>query len=212
MSDDNSDYELSESVNRLRGAGANFNEAIEHLYYGTKNEVKNLHPGFQVGIAVVMWFGGNWVYNRIKAPVLDALTDIMAAIPAKFLISPRFGLTEAVSMPVWVQLLGMLSGVIITQNRLHTRKLKKIGEEIETMSDGSPAATDGGTRRTRTTGGPGVGGAIAGGFAGASFGPGGVLAGAFLGYLISEEMFEEGANDRDGNESTDPFRQNDDQR
>lgn len=212
MGDDNNDYKISESVNRLRGAGANFNEAIEHLYYGTKNEVKNLHPGFQVGIAVVMWFGGNWVYNRVKASVLDALTDIVAAIPAKFLLSPGFGLTEAVSMPVWVQLLGMLSGILITQNRLHTRKLKKIGEEIETMSDGPPAATDGGARRARNTGGPGVGGAIAGGFAGASFGPGGVLAGAFLGYLISEEIFEEDTDDSDVTESTESVLQNDDRR
>lgn len=210
MSDDNNDYDLSESVDRFRGAGANLSEAIQHLYFGTKNEVKDLHPGFQAGIAVAMWFSGNWVYNRIKTPVLEVITTTADAIPSKSLMSPAFGLAEAIPIPIWVQLLGMLSGVIIAQNRIHTQKLKEIEDRLGTMSDGPPTATDGGTRETQKPSGPGVGGAIAGGFAGASFGPGGVLAGAFLGYLISEGMIDEEADDNAINEDFDPVLQNDD--
>lgn len=68
------------------------------------------------------------------------------------------------------------------------------------MNSRPTTATDGGTRRAsdkRDSGGTGVGGAIAGGFAGATFGPGGALAGAFLGYVIAE-----GITDEDENEAT----------
>lgn len=208
MADDNDDYDLSKSIDGLRGAGANLNEAIEHLYYGTRKKVKDLHPVLQIGIAVVVWFGGNWIYNRVKTPVLDVTIDVVEAIPAKSLIAPAFGLAEAVAIPVWVQLLGMLSGIILTQNRIHTQKLKEIEEGLRTMGDDPPTATDGGTRKTQKPSGPGVGGAIAGGFAGASFGPGGVLAGAFLGYLISEELIEEDTDENAIDDDIDPFLKN----
>lgn len=191
-STDSSDYELSESVSRFRGAGTNISEGVEHLYYGGKQKVKAQHPTIQVSIAVVMWFGGNWVYNRIKTPVLHFLAAVADAIPAEFLTTPAFGIAGVLSMPMYVQLLGILSGVIIAQNRTHTQKLKEIENEVNGVNDTPATATDGGTRRERKkSGGGGVGGAIAGGFAGASFGPGGALAGAFLGYIIGENMTEE---------------------
>lgn len=192
MGDDSDDYELSESVSRFRGAGINISEGVEHLYYGGKQKVKDQHPLIQLSIAGVMWFGGNWVYNRIKTPILDLLEAVADAIPAEFLTTPAFGIAGVLSMPMYVQLLGILSGVIIAQNRTHTQKLKQIENKVSGVNDTPATATDGGTRREKKRGGGGgVGGAIAGGFAGASFGPGGALAGAFLGYIIGENMTEE---------------------
>lgn len=87
-----------------------------------------------------------------------------------------------------MQSLGVLSGVIIAQNRTHTRKLKRIDAKLATMDEDPATATDEGVRGAKAGGGGGVGGAIAGGFAGVSFGPGGALAGAFLGYIIGENV------------------------
>lgn len=195
MSDDNADsedYRLSESVSRFRGAGTNISEGVEHLYYGGKRKVKAQHPTVQLSIAGVMWFGGNWVYNRIKTPILDFLGTVADAVPAELVTSPALGIAGVLSMPIYVQLLGILSGVIVAQNRMHTQKLKEIENEVSGVNDTPATATDGGTRRERDKGGGGgVGGAIAGGFAGASFGPGGALAGAFLGYIIAENVTED---------------------
>lgn len=191
MSDDSDDYDLSESWTRFRGAGTDINQGITHLYYGIKQKITNQHPFVQLGITAILWFGGNWVYNRIKKPIIDGVIGVTEAIPAEYLASPAFGLANAVSFPFWVQLLGILSGAIIAQNRTHTRKLKRIENKLTAMDRGPATVADGGVREAKKDGGGGVGGAIAGGFAGAPFGPGGALAGAFLGYIIGENITQE---------------------
>lgn len=188
MSDDREDYDLSESLSRFRGAGTYIGEGLAHLYYGSRRKVTDQHPVVQLGITGILWFGGNWAYNRVRTSVFEAIVAVVNAVPAEFLVSPVFGLGGAMAVPVWVQALGVLSGVVIAQNRTHTRKLKRIEGTISTMDEDPVIAADGGIREANGTGGGGVGGAIAGGFAGVSFGPGGALAGAFLGYIIGENV------------------------
>lgn len=212
MSDDSDDYDVWESVERFRGAGNNLNEGFEHLYYGAKNKVKDLPTVVNAVIMLFLWFGGNWVYNRIKTPVLNGIKSVAEAIPAEFLISPAFGLAQVISIPIWAQALGMLVGVIIAQNRIHTQKLKAIKSELVNMNEDPVTATDGGTREAERPKGAGVGGAIAGGFAGASFGPGGVLAGAFLGYLIGEGIVDEGTDEDPFDDNIDPFLRKEDRK
>lgn len=202
------DYDLSESLGLFRGAGNSLNEAVKHLYFGGRKKVQDLHYSIQIGIALGLWFGGNWVYNQIKRPVLDFLKWVAGAIPVELLVSPRVGLSQAVGTSVWVQILGMLAGVIIAQNRRQTQKLMRIKSEVESMNGNPEVATDGGRRKSEKPKGAGLGGAIAGGFAGASFGPGGVLAGAFLGYIIGEGMRDEQSENDSIEEDLGPYLQN----
>lgn len=209
MGDDSDDYDLSESFRRFRGAGTDISVGFTHLYYGTKRRVTNQHPVVQLGITAILWFGGNWIYNRIKTPVFDTATAIVDAVPAEFLVSSPFGIVDSMSFPLWAQALGILSGIIVAQNRTHTRKLKRMERKLASMSQEPATATDGGVQKAKEGGGGGVGGAIAGGFAGAPFGPGGALAGAFLGYIIGENITEDEAESLTDDE-IDPFAGEDD--
>lgn len=192
--DGNEEGYIDESVNSFRSAGSQITDGLEHLWYGLQTTIDDLSIYAKGIVFFGLWFGGNWVYNRISTPLIDATTELLTDVPLGFIIGPVFGLADASAIPYYIQVLGILLGVVITQNRLHTRRLKQVEEQLLRMNSGPTTATDGGTRRAsdkRDGGGTGVGGAIAGGFAGATFGPGGALAGAFLGYVIAEGITDE---------------------
>lgn len=185
--DDDSEYSLAEARQSLREAWDSAGKSVAHTYHGIKNWYAELPLSFQLGIAVSTWFVTNWVYNRVSTPVLGLATAVASAVPVRTILSPFFGLSGYLSISIETQLLGVLIGLVVAQNRLHTRKLNKLERELASMTRPT-ARADGGTRRYERGSGAGVGGAIAGGFAGISFGPGGALAGALLGFAIAENL------------------------
>lgn len=197
MADDNpdtasrdSEYSLAEARESFREAWSSVGDSLAHSYYGLKNWYATLPLFLQLAIATVVWFVTNWIYNRISGPVLDLATTAASAIPVEMLLSPFFGLTGYLGVSVETQLLGVLIGLVVAQNRLQTRKLNDLEVKLADMT--RPATkTDGGTAKRESGSGAGVGGAIAGGFAGISFGPGGALAGALLGFAIAENLTRE---------------------
>ena len=193
-----SEYSLAEARQSLREAWDSAGDSLAHSYYGLKNWYAKLPLLLQFAIAAVVWFVTNWIYNQISTSVVNLATTAASAIPIRMLLSPFFGLTGYLGVSVETQLLGVLIGLVVAQNRLQTRKLNNL--ELELSSMNRPAVeTDGGTTKHESSSGAGVGGAIAGGFAGISFGPGGALAGALLGFAIAENLTrEKGQHDTTG--------------
>jgi hypothetical protein len=85
-----------------------------------------------------------------------------------------------------VQILTSLLALVIAQNRPQTRKLKDVEDKLTNMSKGSKEIADGGTRELPPTGSRAVFGTIAGGALGITFGPGGLLAGMLLGFVMGD--------------------------
>lgn len=111
-----------------------------------------------------------------------------------------------ISLPVLSsqQLIGALTGVVILQTIVQTRKLNHVHEEITNM-DPPEVATDGGPdqedKEVGTSGGGALGGAITGAALGASYGPQGVVAGALFGAIIGDELEERSSQPPDSGEN-----------
>lgn len=93
------------------------------------------------------------------------------------------------------QLLGVSTGAILVHNQFQTQRVKRIGDNVIAMNGERSTATDGGSPESEQIGGAGLGGAIAGASIGLSFGPGGVLAGIYLGYVVEERLMRRAFSD-----------------
>jgi len=184
--DDTDEYDISESLRSFRGAGSRVSEGIEHLYYGGKERLADQHVVVQAAVTLGLWFAGNWVYNHTAPLVVETTASVISNVSPASITSLLLELIgDDFAFPT-EQLSGILISILVGQTRLQTRRLKRVEAKVTNMSEASPAATDGGT--PAKIGGGGLGGALAGVFAGASFGPGGVLAGIYLGYVVGERL------------------------
>lgn len=124
--DNEKEYDLGESVDSFRSAGSQITTGVEHLWYGLQTTIDNLGIYAKGVVFFGLWFGGNWMYNRISTPLIDAITELLNDLPLGFILSPVFGLADASTIPYYIQVLGFLLGVVITQNRLHTGDLSEL--------------------------------------------------------------------------------------
>jgi len=188
MDDDTEEYDFDESIRSFRRAATKVTEGLKHLYHGGKNQLADQHIVVQSAITVGLWFAGNWTYNRIAPQVVDSVAGLFSSVRPTSVLALTLELLGADFAFPATQLSGILLGMLVGQTRLQTRRLKRIETKVTDMGKAGETATDGGSPDPETIGGGGLGGAIAGGFAGASFGPGGVLAGAYLGYVLGERL------------------------
>lgn len=188
MDDDKDDYDVDASIRSFRVAGSRVIEGFEHLYHGSKELIGDQHVVVQAATTVGLWFAGNWVYNRIAPPLVDSVERAISAFRVESIVVPFFAFLGGDFAVSTAQLLGISTGALLGQNRFQTRRLKRIETNVIAMRESDATATDGGSPETEPVGGGGLGGAIAGGSIGLSFGPGGVLAGAYLGYVLGERL------------------------
>lgn len=188
MDDDMEDYDIDESIRSFRRAGAKVIEGVIHLYRGGRDHVSDQHAVVQGAITVGLWFAGNWVYNRTAPLIIELSGHAISNVPTESLLALVSGFLGGNLALSTAQLLGVSTGALLGQNGFQTRKLKRIETKVTGMNETTPPATDGGRPESETVGGGGLGGAIAGGSIGISFGPGGVLAGVYLGYVLGERL------------------------
>lgn len=187
--DDTEEYDVSESLRSFRRAGSKATEGIGHLYHGGKEQLADQHVVVKGVITFGLWFTGNWVYTRIASSFVNVVVHLFSTVPTDSVLAILLGFLGGDAVLSTAHLLGISTGALLGQNRLQTRKLKDIESKLTTMGEKSPAATDGGSQDPEyVSGGGGLGGAIAGVSIGISFGPGGVLAGAYLGYVVGERL------------------------
>lgn len=176
------------SLDSFRRAGTAVSNGFRVFHKGTRAWVERRHSAIQFGFATAFWFAGNWVYNRTAPTVtrlaLLAAERVFSGIEAVSIVS----LIESNLVLASVQFLSALIAVVVGQNRIQTRRLKNVESILTTMTDGRSEATDGGARELPPVGGRALGGMIAGGAIGLSFGPGGVLAGMFLGFAWGDKL------------------------
>lgn len=188
MDDDGEDYDVTESIRSFRRAWSRVTDGIDHLYHGGKNRLTNQHALVQVTLTAGFWFAGNWVYNRIAPPIFDSLASAASLVPTEPTLALIVGLLSGDVVLSTTQLLGGSTGAILVHNHFQTRRVKRIERDVIAMSKTCSTATDGGRPESKDVGGAGVGGALAGASIGFSFGPGGVLAGIYLGYVVEERL------------------------
>lgn len=179
------DPEVRESVDSFRRAGSAVGDGLGTLYEGSRMWLGRRHWVVRFVTASAIWFGGNWTYNRIAPTVIEGVLASLRRLSG-FEIAPLFGAFENRPLLVSAQVLMVLLAVVVAQNRIQTRKLKDIKHKLATMTNDPTEVTDGGPRELPPTGGRAIGGAIAGGAIGLTFGPGGLLAGMFLGFAIGD--------------------------
>lgn len=191
MDDDTDDYDVDESIRSFRRAASRVTEGVAHLYHGGKDRIGDQPTVVQIPLTAGLWFAGNWVYNRIAPPIIDLLTHALTNAPTESTFTLIVGLFTGDLALSTAQLLGLSTSAILGYNKLQTRKLKSIESNVIAMSEVDTTATDGGRPESGKIGsGPGLAGALAGASIGLSFGPGGVLAGIYLGYVVENRLAE----------------------
>lgn len=144
------------------------------------------HSLVQFVAAAIVWFVGNWAYNRIASPAVRFVTAVADRISLGFTVAPVVTFIEGNPGLVFAQVLTVFIAVVVAQNRIQTRNLTGIEDKLTIMTREPRRAADGGSRKLPPTGGRAIGGAIAGGAIGITFGPGGLLAGVLLGFAIGD--------------------------
>lgn len=180
----------------IRASLGDIDTSIRRIARAIQYWYQNRHFINQIVIVVVVWFGGNAVYNFI-APRIWAIIGDFATAALGFQIT---GLTV-------IQFIIVLLGYIIAQNFILIRRVNNLETVIEDMDQTAPVADGGGQPRDDmgrfkekdggTSGGGFVGGAIIGGAIGASFGPGGMVAGALAGALLGDALEQQSSKDDD---------------
>lgn len=193
--DDAEEYDVAESMRSFRRAVARVIDGLEHLYHGGKKRVADQHAVVQAVLTAGLWFAGNWVYNRIAPPIFDSLASAIASVPTEPMLALIVGLLSGDVVLSRTQLLGGSTGAILAQNQYQIRKLKNMEDSVIAMNGSEQTATDGGSADPELTGGVGIGGALAGASLGLSFGPGGVLAGIYLGYVVEVRLMRRAFSD-----------------
>lgn len=188
MDDDTEEYDIDESIRSFRRATSRVIEGLDHLYHGVKNRLADQHAVVQAALTVGLWFAGNWVYNRIAPPIFDSVTRAISHVPTELMLALVVRLLSGNLVLSTTQLLGASTGAILVHNHFQTRRVKRIENNVIAMSGERSTATDGGHPESGNVGGAGIGGALAGASIGLSFGPGGVLAGIYLGYVVEERL------------------------
>lgn len=178
---------IETAVDSFRKAGTAVRDGFKALYVYNRVWLGRRHSLVQFTVASAMWFVGNWTYNRIAPPIIQLITTVADRASSEFAVAPVVALLEGNSVLVFVQFLTVLIAVVVAQNRRHTQKLKKVEDTLTSMSKRPAEVTDGGDKTLPPTGPRAIGGAIAGGAIGISFGPGGLLAGVFLGFAIGDK-------------------------
>lgn len=186
--DDTTKYDVAESIRSFRRAVARVIDGLEHLYHGGKDRLADQHVVVQTVLTVGLWFAGNWVYNRIAPPIVDLVIRAISHVPTELMLALVVRLLSGNLVLSTTQLLGASTGAILVHNHFQTRRVKKIENNVIAMSCERSTATDGGRPESENIGGAGIGGALAGASIGLSFGPGGVLAGIYLGYVVEERL------------------------
>jgi hypothetical protein len=191
MDDDTEDYDVADGIRSLRRAGSKVIEGGVHLYHGGKDRIEDQHAVVQVTVTAGLWFAGNWVYNRITPVIVELLAYAIYSVPTESVLRLLFGLLTGDLALSTAQLLGLSTSVILGYNKLQTSKLTTIESNVIAMNKTDATATDGGrSRPEKLVSGPGLAGALAGASIGFSFGPGGVLAGIYLGYVVENRLAE----------------------
>lgn len=181
---------IGESVDSFRQAGSAASDGFQKLCGLGRAWFERRHFSVQFVISLVFWFSGNWAYNRIEPTIMSVLRDLLGRVYFEIAVAFPFSIFE--ERPVFASALVLLALLVtvVIQNRVQTRRLKTIESILTTMSDSTKASTDGGTRELPPTGPRAIGGAIIGAIIGAIlaiwFGPGSILAGAFLGFTTGD--------------------------
>ena len=189
--DEQTDPKVRESVDAFRLAVTAVSDGFTTLLGWGRAWLDRRHPVVQFTAATIVWFGANWTYNRIAPEIIGVLQTLLRWVSFEFPVAPALNLLEERPVSVSVLVLPLLLVTVVVQNRVQTRKLKTIESKMTTMSDSMKKSADGGTRELppigpRATGGAVIG-AIVGAFVGIWFGPGSVLAGAFLGFTTGDK-------------------------
>lgn len=196
MDDDTNEYDVDESIRSFRRAWWRVIEGLGHLYHGGKERIADQHAVVQVTLTVGLWFTGNWTYNRVAPPIFDSFASAISHVPIESMLELMVSLLSGDVVLSTTQLLGASTGAILVHNQFQTRRIKRIEDNVIAMNGGHPAATDGGSPGSeRTVRGAGLGGALAGASIGLSFGPGGVLAGIYLGYVVEQRLMRRAFSD-----------------
>lgn len=186
--DQRDDPDVQESVDAFRRAGTAASNGFRTLYEWSYVWIERRHSLVQFAIGFVVWFGGNWTYNRIAPTLIEITLASLRRMSSGFATSSAFGVLRNRPVLASVQVVMVLLVALIVQNRAQTRKLKSVESKMTTMSNPPTRSTDGGTRERPPTGPRGIGGAVIGAIVGTWFGPGGVLAGIYLGFWIGVKL------------------------
>ncbi|WP_135825490.1 hypothetical protein [Halorussus ruber] len=186
--DEQDDLDVRASVDSFRRAGVAASDGLGRLYEAGRMWLGRRHSLVRFVAATAIWFVGNWTYNRIASPIIGTATKILGQISSELAVTPAVAFLEGNPIFASLQLLVILIAVVVAQNRRHTQKLKDSEDKLTNMTNGSEEITDGGSRKLPPTGPRAIGGLIAGGAIGLSFGPGGVLAGMFLGFAWGDKL------------------------
>lgn len=188
MDEDESDGpRVRRSVDSFRRAGSAASEGFGMLYEWSRAWFECRHSSIRFSIVVAVWFGGNWMYNRVAPTIVEITLALLRRISSELVLAPIFDALENRPVLASAQILLALLAFIVAQNRKHTRKLKNVEDKLTIMVDKPTRGSDGGTRELPPTGPRAIGGAIAGGAIGVSFGPGGLLAGILLGFIMGDK-------------------------
>lgn len=185
---DRTDLPVRASVASFRRAGNAASDGFRALRKGIRTWVERRHSVVQFGFATTFWFAGNWAYNRIALRILALIEEVVERVFFGSATASLVAFLEGNLVLLSVQFLTVLIAIVVGQNRIQTQKLKDIEVKMTTMTKENVEATDGGTRELPPIGGRAIGGTIAGGAIGLSFGPGGVLAGMFLGFAWGDKL------------------------
>lgn len=189
MDDETDEYDVDESIRSFRSAWSRVIEGLGHLYHGGKDRLADHHVAVQGALTAGVWFAGNWAYNRIAPPIIASVVGAISYVPTESMLALIVGLLSGAFVLSTTQLLGGSTGAILVHNHLQTRRLKRVEDNVIAMNGGYSTATDGGSPETEKIGeGVSFGGALAGASIGLSFGPGGVLAGIYLGYVVEKRL------------------------
>src|SRR6056297_1507977 len=115
------DPELEASVDSFRRAGVAETEGCRTAYAWSRAWIDRRHWLVQVGVVSVMWFAGNWTYNRIAPPILRVGTELLDRLSPEFAVTPVVTFFEGTPVLASVQILMALIAVVVGQNRMQTQ-------------------------------------------------------------------------------------------
>lgn len=183
---DRDDHDIRESVNAFRQAGSAVSDGFRILSEWGHNWVERRHLLVQFLLVGTVWFAGNWTYNRIAPPMIAAITTLANQFPSE--IGPVLSFLRGNPVFVSVQIVLLLVVVVATQNQMHTRRLNMIESKSTTMSSEPREVPDGGKSQRDIPSDWTICGVVCGAIIGSWFGPGGVLAGMYLGFWRGSKL------------------------